>query len=188
MGYRPRHLDNDYISYDDLLRDVRDYTGVLDFAANAPANHENASGVSADPQVQELVDQTSDLTRRDLLTPVAPSPGAASPADPLPGAVREPLSGGASPPSEGGASQGTEGLSPAPLPATSRRGAAMPNNRVHRTDVVTRRAAAELTGAATRYRGVRPNINNMTTTTSTTTTTGLWRNFSSRVRCTSCDN
>ena len=36
----------------------------------------------------------------------------------------------------------------------------MRNNRVYRTNVVTRRAAAELTGAATRYRGVRPNINN----------------------------
>ena len=45
-------LDNDYISYDDLLRDVRDYTGVLDFIANIPANHESASGMPADPQVQ----------------------------------------------------------------------------------------------------------------------------------------
>ena len=106
-------LDNDYISYDDLLRNVRDYTGVLDFTANAPANHENASGVSAYPQVQELVDQIHDLTRRDLLTPAAPLPGAALPAEPLPGAVREPLSGGASPPSERGASQETEELSPA---------------------------------------------------------------------------
>ena len=115
-------LNNDYISYDDLLRDVRDYTGVLDVTANAPANHENASRVSADPQVQELVDQICDLTRRDLLTLAAPSPGAASPAEPLSGAVREPLSGGTSPPSEGGASQETEGLSPAPMPATSRGG------------------------------------------------------------------
>ena len=154
-------LDNDYISYDDLLRDVRDYTGVLDFTANAPANHENASGVSTDPQVQELVDQIRDLTRRDLLTPAAPSPGAASPAEPLPGAVRELLSGGASPPSVGGASQETEGLSPAPMPATSRRGTSMRNNRVHRPNVVTRRAAAEMTGAATRYKGARPNNNNM---------------------------
>ena len=55
-------LDNDYISYDDLLRDVRDGTDVLDFTANIPANHENASGVSAVPQVQELVDQIHDLT------------------------------------------------------------------------------------------------------------------------------
>ena len=54
-------FDNDYISYDDLLRDERDYTGVLDFTANAPANHENASGVSTDPQVQQLVDQISIL-------------------------------------------------------------------------------------------------------------------------------
>ena len=37
----------------------------------------------------------------------------------------------------------------------------MRNNRVHRPNVVTPRAAAELTGAATRYRGVRlNNINN----------------------------
>ena len=36
----------------------------------------------------------------------------------------------------------------------------MRNNRVHRPNVVMRRAAAELTGAATRYIGVRPNTNN----------------------------
>ena len=65
-------LDNDYISYADLLRDVRNYTDILDFTANAPANHENASGVSADPHVQELVDQIRGLTKRDLLTPAAP--------------------------------------------------------------------------------------------------------------------
>ena len=70
-------LDNGRISYDDLLWDVRDYTGVLYVTANTPANHENASGVSADPQVQELVDQIRYLTRRELLTPAAPSPGAA---------------------------------------------------------------------------------------------------------------
>ena len=142
------NLDNDYISYDDLLRDVRGYTGILNFTANAPANHENASGVSADPQVQELVDQIRDLTinRRDLLTPAAPLPGAASPAESLSRAVREPLSDRASPPSEGGASQETEGLSPAPIPTTSRRGGAVPNNRVHRPNIVTWRAAAELTG------------------------------------------
>ena len=97
-------LDNDYISYDGLLRDVRGYTVVRDFTANAPANHENANGVSVDPQMQALVDQIFNRTRRDLLTPAAPLPGAASPAQPLPGAVREPMSGGGSPPSRGGAS------------------------------------------------------------------------------------
>ena len=111
-------LDNDYILHDDLLRDVRDYTCVLEFTASIPANHENASGVSADSQVQKLVDQIHDFTRRDLLTPAAPSPGAASPAEPLPGAVKETLSRGASPPSGGGASQETGGLSPAPMPAS----------------------------------------------------------------------
>ena len=57
-------LGNDYISYDDSLRDVRDYPGVLDFTADIPANHENARGVSVDPQVQGLIDH--DLVRRDL--------------------------------------------------------------------------------------------------------------------------
>ena len=98
-----------------------------------------------------------------------------APADSLPGEVREPLSGGgstplsrgASPPLSGGASMPsgaraspeTARPSPAPVPATVRTGAAIRNNRIHRPNVVTRRAAAELTGAVTRYRGVHPNKN-----------------------------
>ena len=97
-------LDNDYISYNDLLRDVRDYTGVLDLT-DILARHENASDVSTDAQVQDLVYQIRDLTRKGFLIPTVPSPGAASPAEPLPGAVREPLSAEASPPSGGAASQ-----------------------------------------------------------------------------------
>ena len=62
-------------------------------------------------------------------------------------------------PSGGRASQETGGLSPGPMPATSRRGTAMRNNRIDRPNVVTRRAATELTGAVTRYRGVGPNNN-----------------------------
>ena len=50
--------------------------------------------------------------------------------------------------------------SPAPVPATAKTGDAIRNNRIHRPNVVTRRAAAELTGAVTRYRGVRPNEDN----------------------------
>ena len=42
-------------------------------------NHENASGVSVDPQVQRLVERIRDLTRKYLLTSAAPSSGAASP-------------------------------------------------------------------------------------------------------------
>ena len=70
-------LNIDYILYGNLLRDVRVYTGVLNFTANIPANHENASGVSADPHVQGLVDYIHDLTRKDFLTRAAPSPGSA---------------------------------------------------------------------------------------------------------------
>ena len=99
-----------------------------------------------------------------------------APADSLPGEVREPLSGGASTPLSGGtstplsagastlsggrASPETARPSPALVPATARTGAAIRNNRVHRLNVVTQRAAAELTDAVTRYKGVRPNKNN----------------------------
>ena len=96
-------LDNDYISYDDLLRDVRDYTGVLGFTAKILADEENASCVSTDPHVQELVDEIRDLTRREFLMPAAPWPGSALPAQPLPGAVRKLLSERASPQRGGGA-------------------------------------------------------------------------------------
>ena len=57
---------------------VRDYTGILDFIVNITVNHEDASSASVDTKVQKLVDQIRDLTRRDVLTPAAPLPGAAS--------------------------------------------------------------------------------------------------------------
>ena len=79
---------------------------------------------------------------------------------PLSGEASTPLSGGASMPSGVRASPETARPSPAPVPATARTGAAIRNKRIHRPDVVTRRAAAELTGAATGYRRVRPNKNN----------------------------
>ena len=80
-------LKNDFISYGDLLRNVRDNAGGLDFTANIPANHENASGMSADPQVHGLVDEIRDFTRRDLLMPAVSTPGAESPVEPLPEAA-----------------------------------------------------------------------------------------------------
>ena len=90
-----------------------------------------------------------------------------APAESLPGEVREPLSGGASSPLSGRASTPsgvraspeTTRPSPAPVPATGRRGAAMRDSRIHRPNVVTRRAAMELTGAVARYKRVRPNKN-----------------------------
>ena len=159
-GVDDNTLGNDYNSYDNLLQGVRDYTGVLDFTANISTNHENASGVSADPQVQGLFDQIRDLIRKDLLTPASHFPEAVSPAEPLPGAAEGPSSGGASPPSGGGASPETGGLFPAPVLAAARKGTAMRNNKIPRPNVVTRRAAAKPTGAFTHYRGVRPNNNN----------------------------
>ena len=80
--------------------------------------------------------------------------------EPLSGEASTPLSGRSSTPSEVRASPETARPSPAPVPATARTGAVIRNNRIHRPSVVTRRAAAELTGAVTLYRGVRPNKNN----------------------------
>ena len=80
-----------------------------------PDKDENASGVSADPQVQGLVDQSHDITRRDSLTLAAPLPEAVSPGEPLSGAAEGPLSEGASPPIEGVASPQTGGFLPAPV-------------------------------------------------------------------------
>ena len=154
-------MNIDYILYGNLLRDVRVYIGVLNFTANIPANHENASGVSADPHVQGLVDHIHDLTRKDFLTRAAPSSGSASPVEPLTGAEGEPLSGGAPPPSGGGASPKSGGRLPAPVSATARRGTDMRNNRICRPNVVTRLAAGELRCAVPRYRDVRPNNNNI---------------------------
>ena len=83
-----------------------------------------------------------------------------APAEYLVGEIREPLSGGASTPSGVRASPETVQPSPPPVPATARTGVAIRNNRVHRPNVVTRRAVAELTGAVTHYKGVHPNKNN----------------------------
>ena len=91
-----------------------------------------------------------------------------APAESLPGEVREHLSGGASTPlsglastpSGGRASPETARSSPASVSATARTGGTIHNNNIHRPNVDTWRAAAELTGAVTRYKGVRPNRNN----------------------------
>ena len=91
-----------------------------------------------------------------------------APAEYLLGEVREPLSGeastllswGALTPSGVRASPKTARHSPAPVPATARTGDAIRNIRIHRPNVVTRRAAAELTCAVTRYKEARPNKNN----------------------------
>ena len=165
-------LDNDYISYNGLRRDVRDYIGVLDFTANIHANHENASGVSVDPQVQELVDRIRDLTRKDLLTPAAPSPRIASPAEPFPGVVGESLSWGASPPSGGGASPETGGFRRPPCPL-QREGESL---------CATTGFLGPTSSRSVLLRSRRAWLPVTGEYASTTTTTRLFRNVSSRVR------
>ena len=90
-----------------------------------------------------------------------------APAEYFLGELREPLSGGAPTPLLGGASTPsgvrappeTARPSPDPVPATAKTGTAIHNNRIHRPNVIAWRAAAELMGAVTRYRGARPNKN-----------------------------
>ena len=47
----PVELVDDYASTDDLLRDARDYTAVLDFNVNIPAEHANADSVDGGPRM-----------------------------------------------------------------------------------------------------------------------------------------
>ena len=75
------------------------------------------------------------------------------------------------------------------MPATAKTGAAIRNNRIHPPSVVTRRAAAELTGAVTRYRGVRHNKNNNDDDNNINNNNhAALAEVSSRVRCSSHDN
>ena len=100
-----------------------------------------------------VVVASEDSANNNLVTLVAP-------AEYFFGEIREHLSGGASTPCGMRASPEKARFLQAPVPATARTGAAIRNNRIHRLNVVTRRAAVELTGAITRHRGVRPNNNN----------------------------
>ena len=96
---------------------------------------------------------SEDSVHSNLATLMAPAP-------PFPGEVREPLSKRASTPSGERASPVTAQPLPAPVLATGCTGNAICINRIHRPNVVTRRAASELTGAVPRYKGVRPDKNN----------------------------
>ena len=151
-------LNNDYVSYDELLRDVRNYTGVLDFTADIPPRYKNASGTWF---------SRPNPTSQFFFTPAAPFLGAASPVERLPRAAGGPSSREVSPPSEVGASPEPGGLSPAPGPAIGRRGNAIRNRRIPRSIGITWRAPAAVPSAVTD--DPRP-------------TTQLWRDVSRRVR------
>ena len=59
--------DHNYITDDDFLRDVRNLISVLDPLPGASADHITAGGLSTNPQVAELLNRISDITRRDAL-------------------------------------------------------------------------------------------------------------------------
>ena len=65
----PVELVDDYASTDHLLRDARDYTAVLDFNINVPAEHVNADSVDGGPGMEPVFEQIRDVTRKDLLIP-----------------------------------------------------------------------------------------------------------------------
>ena len=120
-----------------------------------------------------------------------------APAESLPGEVREPLSGGASTPLSGEASTSLSGgastpsgvrvspettrPSPAPVPATEKRGPLYATTGPIGPTSSRARLLVTREYAPTK-------ITTTTTTTSRTTATRLWRNISSRVRCTSCND
>ena len=82
----PAELIDDYASTDDLLRDARDYTAVLDVNVNIPAEHANTDSVDGGPGIEPTLEQIRDVTRKDLLiSPGESSSGGASSVENLPG-------------------------------------------------------------------------------------------------------
>ena len=58
---------HNYITDDDFLRDLRDCTSMLNPLPGASSDHITAGGLSANPQVAELLERISEITRRDML-------------------------------------------------------------------------------------------------------------------------
>ena len=52
----PAELVDDYAPTDDVLRDVRDDTAILDFNVNIPAEHANAESVEGDPGMEPILE------------------------------------------------------------------------------------------------------------------------------------
>ena len=60
---------DDYASNDNLLRDARVYTVVLDFNVNIPAEDANADSLESGPGMEPVLRQIRDVTRKNLLIP-----------------------------------------------------------------------------------------------------------------------
>ena len=74
---------HNYITDDDFLRDLRNYTSVVDHPRSASTDHVTASRRSENTLVAELLGRISAITRRDLLEDGA-LPGEASPTGEVP--------------------------------------------------------------------------------------------------------
>ena len=58
---------NDSSTNDDFLRDLLDYTCVLESLPGASSDHIAVGGLSNNPPVAELLERIGDVTRRDIL-------------------------------------------------------------------------------------------------------------------------
>ena len=59
----PAELVDDYTSTDDLLRDARDYTVVLDFTVNIPAEDANDDSVESGPGMETILEEIRDYEK-----------------------------------------------------------------------------------------------------------------------------
>ena len=113
----PAELVDDCASTDDLLRDAKDYTAVLDFNVNIPAEHANPDSVDGGPEMKPILEQIRDVTRKDLLIPPSESlSGGASSVKTLPGGT---LPEASSPFFALGPMPASDQAAPAPSPALS---------------------------------------------------------------------
>ena len=65
---------HNYVTDDVVLRDLRDYTSVLEPIPGASADHITVGGFSDNPPVAELSERISEITRRDTLDGGAAGP------------------------------------------------------------------------------------------------------------------
>ena len=63
--------DHNYATDDEFLRDLRDYTSITHLTPGPSADHVTASGRIKNPQVAELLERISKVTRRDTLQDIS---------------------------------------------------------------------------------------------------------------------
>ena len=135
---------DDYASTDDLLRDARDYTAVLDFNVNIPAEHANADSVDGGPEIESIFEHVCDATRKGLLIPPGESsPGGASSVETLSGGTLPETSSPSSAPDPMPAGdQAAPAPSPAPSPVPSQAAAHRTTRPAPRSEPALTRARA----------------------------------------------